>query len=55
MRIRCLKCNEFFETEDKKTNRLCSRCKTINKHFDSSVNLTYINRKGRHRHSVSLR
>lgn len=52
-RLRCLKCHKFFNSEDKKTNRICSRCKIANKGFDSSIDLTYINKNGRHKHSTS--
>lgn len=52
-RIGCLKCDKFFNSANKKTNRVCSRCKRINNYFDSSINLAYTNRGGRHKYSTS--
>lgn len=48
-RLRCLKCNKFFDSENKKTNKLCSRCKMANKGFDSSVDLSYMSKNYGHR------
>jgi phage FluMu protein Com len=50
-RIRCLKCDKFFNSLNKKTNRICPQCKSINNHYDASVNLSYVNKDGRHKHT----
>lgn len=52
LRIKCLKCSKFFNSEDKKINRLCAQCKTANRHFDSSADLTSAHRSSRHRHNA---
>lgn len=51
LRIRCLKCDKLFDSEDKKTNRVCIRCKKINNRFGPSLNLTYSSGNHRHKHS----
>lgn len=51
-RIRCLKCDKFFDSEDKKINRVCTRCNKINNRFGSSLDLIYSSGNRRHKHST---
>lgn len=45
LRIACLKCAKFFDSKDKKTNRLCPHCKQENKQLRACDIVTVFKRK----------
>lgn len=52
MKLFCLKCNKKFNSADKRTNRLCPKCKQANKHVYMS-NCVQIPRNRTSKHSTA--
>lgn len=51
-RLRCLKCNKFFDSTDKKKNKICLKCRLENNKMRYVENTISCFSNRRHRHSA---